>query len=70
MIKKILGVVVILLAIGGIVLSIQIIAKVVEFGWYALFVSLFLVLVGVVIYRKGIAGVISSIDDATPKGMK
>ena len=70
MIKKILGIVVILLAIGGIVLSIQIIAKVVEFGWYALFVSLFLVLVGVVIYRKGITGVISSVDNATPKGMK
>jgi hypothetical protein len=70
MIKKVIGVITILLAAVVLIPSIQLIVQLNENGWYALLVALFIGLIGVVVLRNGLKGVVSSVNEATPKGLK
>lgn len=68
--NKILGSIVLVIAIIGIIISVLLIPQLGEFGWPMLGGSLFLVLIGVVVYRKGIKGAAGAIYDGTPKTLR
>lgn len=70
MINKILGILIFLVAIAGIVSGILLIPEYGEYGWTMLVTSLFFVLVAVVVYRRGVAGALRSVNDGTPKDLR
>lgn len=70
MMNKILGAATLVIAVIGIILGVLLIPQMGEYGWHILLGSIFLILVGIVVFRKGISGVVSSIHDGTPKGLR
>lgn len=70
MINKVIGSLTILLALGVAVYSVQLIITKAENAWTVLACSLFAILVGVVLFRRGLGGVIKSVHDGTPPGVR
>lgn len=68
--NKIFGSIIIILAVIGSALGVFFITTIGYLGWLVLAGSAFLVLVGLVVYRKGVAGVVRSISDGTPKDLR
>jgi uncharacterized membrane protein YhhN len=67
MTNKILGALIFIIAIAGMVFGIALIPQLGEYGWPVFLVSVFLVLVAVIVFRKGLRGAVTSINDGTPK---
>lgn len=70
MINKVIGSLTVLLALAITAYSIQLIITKAENAWPILACSSFAILVGVVIFRRGLGGVIKSVHDSTPPGMR
>lgn len=68
--NKILGIIILLIALFGSISGILLIPSLGEYGWPMLLVSIFIGLVGIVVYRKGLAGALQSVHDATPKALR
>ncbi|MEI7539738.1 MAG: hypothetical protein WCJ36_03165 [Candidatus Saccharibacteria bacterium] len=62
MINKIIGLITILLALLGIFISIGLFKETPDLGWSLLAGSLFTILIGVVIFRRGLRGVAESVS--------
>jgi hypothetical protein len=70
MINKILGSITVLLALLGIYISIGLFKETPELGGSLLAGSLLAILVGAVIFRRGLHGVVESIHGGTPNSLR
>lgn len=68
--NKIFGTVILLISVTGIATGIILIPQIGEYGWLILLVSIFMILISIVVYRKGISGVVQSVRDSTPKELR
>jgi len=64
MFNKILGIILFIAALGGIIVSFTLFSTAMELAWTLLAGSLLLVLVAVVVFRKGLKAVIGSVHDS------
>jgi len=68
--NKILSIIILLIAIAGIVTGVLLIPQIGEYGWLMLIASIFMILISIVVYRKGISGAVQSVHDGTPKELR
>lgn len=70
MINKILGTLITLISIATFIFALLNMAQLAELSWSLIVGSAFFILVGVVVYRKGIGAAVRSYSDATPKDLR
>jgi hypothetical protein len=68
--NKVISAIILLVAAIGIIIGILLIPQMGEYGWPIILVSIFLILIAVVVYRKGISGVVRSVHDGNPKELR
>lgn len=70
MVNKILGSIAILLALFGIFISIRLFKNAPDLGGILLAGSLFAILIGIVIFRHGLRGIVKAYSDGTPRSLR